>query len=171
MATIWWSSVRVFASLSWHVCFESFQGLRLPSFHRGAKSRWRMAKAQRRRGPWGKLRRLTQRKSAVTRCTGDNKSLCPRCNCVKICALKGGRTECKIFKYLSTWVFESILMNSEDDAMEEDVVVTTPVTPGVSLHYPQVFATKRISKIRMNYDLYQFQNNQHLKINTNFILP
>ena len=39
-------------------------------------------------------------------------------------------------------VFESILMNSEDDAMEEDVVVTTPVTPGVSLHYPQVFATK-----------------------------
>ena len=33
-------------------------------------------------------------------------------------------------------------MNSEDDAMEEDVVVTTPVTPGVSLHYPQVFETK-----------------------------
>ena len=55
---------------------------------------------------------------------------------------KGDRTECKIFKYLSTLVFESILMISEDDAMEEDVVVTTPVTPGVSLHYPQVFATK-----------------------------
>ena len=33
-------------------------------------------------------------------------------------------------------------MISEDDAMEEDVVVTTPVTPGVSLHYPQVFATE-----------------------------
>ena len=55
---------------------------------------------------------------------------------------KGGRTECKIFNNLFTLVFESILMNSEDDAMEEDVVVTTPVTPGVSLHYPQVFATK-----------------------------
>ena len=55
--------------------------------------------------------------------------------------------------------------------MEEDVVVTTPVTPGVSLHYPQVFETKRISKIRMNYDLYQFQNNQHLKINTAVTVP
>ena len=64
--------------------------------------------------------------------------------CKNMCSNKGkgGRTECKIFKYLSTWVFESILMNSEDDAMEEDVVVTTPVTPGVSLHYPQVFATE-----------------------------
>ena len=84
---------------------------------------------------------------------------------------EGGRTECKIFKYLSTLVFESILTISEDDAMEEDVVVTTPVTPGVSLHYPQVFATKRISKICMNYDLYQFQKNQHLKINTKVIMP
>ena len=83
----------------------------------------------------------------------------------------GGRTECKIFNYLFTLVFESILLNSEDDAMEEDVVVTTPVTPGVSLHYPQVFETKRISKIRMNYDLYQFQNNQHLKINKKAIMP
>ena len=68
-------------------------------------------------------------------------------------------------------MFESILLISEDDAMEEDVVVTTPVTPGVSLHYPQVFETKRTSKTRMNYDLFQFQNNQHLKINTEFILP
>ena len=81
----------------------------------------------------------------MTRYTGGNKSFRPRCNCVKICSLtreKGGRTECKIFKYLFTLVFESILIISEDDAMEEDVVVTTPVTPGVSLHYPQVFATK-----------------------------
>ena len=155
-------------------CFESFQGPRLPSFHRGAKSRWRMAKAQRRRGPRGKLRRWTQRRSAVTRYTGGNKSFCPRCNCVKICSLtreKGGWTECKIFKYLSTLVFQSIHIISEDDAMEEDVVVTTPVTPGVSLHYPQVFATKRISKIRTICDLYQFQNNQHLKISTKVIMP
>merc|ERR1712038_1333845 len=31
---------------------------------------------------------------------------------------------------------------SEDDVMEEDVVVTTPVTPGVSLHYPQGFGRR-----------------------------
>ena len=55
---------------------------------------------------------------------------------------KEGRTECKILEYLFTLVLESIFLISEDDAMEEDVVVTTPVTPGVSLHYPQVFETK-----------------------------